>query len=151
MSELDTATATRELAALTVSDIMTHGVHTAKPSDRLSDVHALMRLAGIRHVPVVSEGTLVGVVSDRDIHLAWAQGADTPVKSFMTRSSEYAQPDTSARAAGERMLNRKIGCLPVLDRDRQVIGIVTESDFLAIACRALLVQQALAEQANGRL
>ena len=135
------------MPALKVSDIMTRQVRTAKPSDRLADIHSLMRLSGFRHLPVVDDDDgLVGVVSDRDVHLAWTQGPDTRVATFMSRSTEFVFGHMPARAAAAAMLHRKIGCLPVLDNQRHVVGIVTESDFLAIACRALTIQEALAKQ-----
>jgi CBS domain-containing protein len=133
------------LAALKVEDLMSRHVHTAEPNDRLHDIHALMRLARIRHVPVLDGDKLVGIISDRDIHLAWSQGADAPARSFMTRYTQWVFADTPAREAAARMLHDKIGCLPVLDRAHRVVGIVTDTDFLAVAHRALTIHQAWTE------
>ena len=125
---------------------MVSSVLTVAPTDRLSDVHQRMRTAGVRHLPVVDgDGKLVGVVSDRDVHVAWALGAETAVERFMTRYTHFVFADTSAREAASRLLYDKIGCLPVVDRDQQVVGIVTETDFLEIAHRALTLQQMAAE------
>jgi CBS domain-containing protein len=134
------------VAGLTVGDLMTHHVHTVTPDDRLDDMHALMRMTGTRHLPVMAGDKLVGVVSDRDVMLAWAQGPDTRAAAIMTRQARCVAPDTPARDAAFHMLHDKIGCLPVLDSASKLVGIVTESDFLAVAYRALTK---LATAANG--
>jgi CBS domain-containing membrane protein len=134
-------TVEKNLGALMVRDLMSTPVHTVPPTERLADVHGLMRLAGIRHLPVVDDGgVLLGVISDRDVNLAWSQGPDTPVRAFMTRNLQWVGPETRAREAAARMLQDRIGCLPVVDRQRRLLGIVTETDFLLVAHRALTVQ-----------
>jgi CBS domain-containing protein len=132
------------LAAMTVADLMTHNVHAATPADRLEDLHSFMRMAGIRHMPVLVDGRLIGIVSDRDVDLAWSQGPDTPASAFMTRYTQWVFPDTTARDAAARILQDKIGCLPVVDHRGQLVGMVTTSDFVAVAYRALTIQLALA-------
>jgi CBS domain-containing protein len=137
------------LTALTVGDLMSTPVHTVRSDERLADVHGLMRMTGVRHLCVVDErGVLRGLLSDRDVSLAWCRGADTPVKKFMTYNMYWVGPDTPARDAAARMLQQKIGCLPVVDRDRRVLGIVTETDFMLVAHRALLVQEMVAAEAG---
>ena len=119
-------------------------VHTVRETDSLRDAHGLMRLIGIRHLPVVdASGAVVGVVSNRDIHRGWTSGLDQPIASVMTRSLAWAHPSTSARDAAGVMLDHKIGCLPVLDDERRLVGIVTETDFLEVAHRALTLVEAL--------
>ena len=61
-------------AGLTVGDLMTRHVHTAKPDDRLDDLHALMRIAGIRHLPVMAGGKLVGIVQYLFHRTFWTVG-----------------------------------------------------------------------------
>jgi CBS domain-containing protein len=135
-----------KVRGLTVGDMMVSNVLTVAPDDRLSDVHQRMRSAGVRHLPVVdADRKLVGVVSDRDVHVAWALGAETPVESFMNPNTHNLFGDTQARAAASRFLYDKIGCLPVVDADQKVIGIVTETDFVEIAHRALTLQRMAAE------
>lgn len=131
-------------AALRVSDLMHERVHAVAPTERIDDVFTMMRLAGIRHVTIVEEGNLVGVASDRDILLAWQRGAGTPIGEVMTREPRWVSPDTTARDAAAILLRHKIGCLPVLDPiEHRVVGVVTDSDFLALAHRALMIQEAL--------
>src|SRR5688572_17080608 len=109
---------------------MTVKVRVARPSDRLDDVHHLMKLGGFRHVPVIEDGKLVGVLSDHDVYLGWPGGGQTPIGQLMTKMPRWIVPDASARDAAGLLLRHKIGCLPVVDGSRGVIGIVTESDFV---------------------
>jgi CBS domain-containing protein len=135
------------MPVLTIKDIMTENVRCARERDTLRDVHALMRMSGFRHVPIVDdEGKLTGIVSDRDIHLAWHNGNDQPVSAFMTRYTQWARPEARARDVAARMMNDKIGCMPVVDEKNHVVGIVTETDFLRVAHRALSIQEAMAEE-----
>jgi CBS domain-containing protein len=117
-----------------VQDLMNENVRTATLSDPLRDVYSRMRLDGIRHMPVVDDhGRLVGVLSDRDVLLAWSRGPDTPVASFMSRQAHFTTRDALATDAAARLLHDRIGCLPVVDARGVVVGIVTETDFLRIA------------------
>ena len=132
--------------ALAVGDLMSGDVHTANESDTLEEAHKFMRMAGVRHLPVLGgDGELVGILSDRDLLLGWAQGRNTEVSGLMSRHTRWVHPETSARDAAAMMLQDKIGCLPVLDGDKKLVGIVTETDFLLVAHRALTVQQMVAD------
>lgn len=122
---------------LLVRDLMSKGAHLAAPSDTVGDVHHLMRLGGIRHLPVVERGRLVGVVSDRDVLAAWMSGGATRIEEVMTRTPRWVSQETPARDAAGLLLRHKIGCLPVVDAAMTVVGIVTESDFVELAHRAL--------------
>ncbi len=122
---------------LLVRDVMSQGAHLVAPDDPIDDVFRLMKIGGIRHMPVVEEGRLVGVVSDRDVLVAWTNGGQTPVSKVMTRNPRWIAADAPAREAASLMLRHKIGCLPVVDAHRTVLGIVTETDFLELAHRAL--------------
>lgn len=133
---------------LTVADIMSRHVHTAKTSDQLRHVKSLMRMLGIRHLPVVDQhDRLVGLFSDRDIAYAWSRGPDTQVEAFMSRNTECAFAETTARCGAAIMIRQKIDSLPVVDDNRRVIGIVTATDFLEVAHRALTIQQAMGDEA----
>ncbi len=126
------------MAEKTVRDLMTESVRTVTRSSLLGDVRDLMYEGQFRHVPVVEDGELVGLITDRDLaritgsrtrreteELLW----DTPVERVMTRDVETADPDESLREAGERMLEAKYGCLPVVE-GRVLVGILTEADFV---------------------
>lgn len=129
---------------LKVRDVMTRDVRTVNLNDRLSVADELMKLGGFRHVVVIDDaGTVTGVVSGRDIFhgaLAWSLGlgqsahekslAAYPVKQVMATDVVTVAPDAELREAAKLMLEKKIGCIPVVDGG-QLIGIITEADILA--------------------
>jgi CBS domain-containing membrane protein len=131
--------------ALTVGELMSTDVHVARMGDTLEEAHKFMRMAGVRHLPVMNaDDEMIGILSDRDLLLGWSQGPATAVSELMTRYTKWVHPQTTARDAAAMILADRIGCLPVLDDKRRLIGIVTETDFLLVAHRALTMLQMLA-------
>jgi CBS domain-containing membrane protein len=124
---------------LTVGELMIRDVVTLEADDALIQVDDLLKRHHIRHVPVVRGGKLVGMVSHRDLIRALArrpvgQGSQPlSVSEVMTREVETVAPDTSAREAIEKLLDGRFGCLPVVGARGELVGIVTESDFLRLA------------------
>jgi CBS domain-containing protein len=103
-------------------------------SDRsLADAHRIMRERGIRHLPVIEGGRLVGVVSQRDLYLAETlRGVDQETDSV--REAMAAEPYAVAPGApldevAAAMADRKLGCALVVDRG-SVIGVFTTVDAL---------------------
>jgi CBS domain-containing protein len=136
-----------DLSVTTVAELMSTELHTLSPGSSLADVQELMNRQRIRHVPVVdAAGYLVGLISQRDVLAASdSRLADTPhrrdpatirIDDVMTRSLVTVNPDTSARRAGLYMERHKIGCLPVM-ADKQLIGIITDTDFVGLAINLL--------------
>jgi CBS domain-containing protein len=132
-----------------VKDIMTKEVATLGIEDELSLANDIMRLGRIRHLPVVSGETLVGIVSERDLFrssLAQALGygnKDTRevmktlhIKDVMVKQVTTVSPDTELKDAVALMAERKIGCLPVVQDDK-LLGLITETDVLMQYCRDL--------------
>lgn len=124
-------------------------VATLELSDTLDVAEHIMRLGRIRHMPVLSHGRLVGILSQRDLFRAsissvlhfrraaeeeWLAKID--VKAVMTRTVTTVPPDTSIRTAVELMLERKIGCLPVVENEK-LIGLLSESDCMRYLARLL--------------
>ena len=117
-------------------------------NDQLSLADDVMRAERIRHLPVLeADGTLCGILSQRDMFrgaLAQALGYGTAaqqkvltmlrVKEVMTTEVVTTRPDTALVDAARLMLERKIGCLPVMEGGR-LVGILTESDFVALVAR----------------
>ena len=111
---------------------MTRDVVTVEPSTRIADALDLARSHKIRHLPVLDDGRLAGVVTARDLRLALgAEGAraDATVADVMTAPAITTPSDTPVETAAQLLIRKRIGCLPVVEDDR-LVGILTESDLL---------------------
>jgi len=125
---------------LRVVDLMSTALITMTEGDTLDAADLDMKLAGIRHVLVVDDRNhLVGIVSDRDVlrEARKGQTKSIPVHSVMSTDIETVDVETTAASAVEILIERKFGCLPVIGEDGQLVGVVTETDFLQIAHGAL--------------
>lgn len=127
---------------LTVGDLMTRDVVTLQETDGLLQGDDLMKQHHIRHLPVVRDGRLVGLVSHRDLIRALGRhpaSSPQPVSlaDIMTRGLETVTPQMPARDAIHKLLDHQFGCLPVVDGDAKLVGIVTEADFMRLASRLL--------------
>ena len=108
----------------------------------------IMKMKKIRHLLVMDGGELVGVITDRDVRSHLSPRIDTPVESsedektletkihqVMKRELITVSPDTLIGEAAALLLKHKIGCLPVIDKDGFIMGIVTDADFLGYLAR----------------
>jgi acetoin utilization protein AcuB len=123
---------------LLVRDSMTREVVTISPQTTAAEALALCREKGIRHLPVMEEGTLVGMVSDRDLRSATPALGDPAraealqnirVRGVMVRDVLTAHPEDPIEQAANTMREKKIGCLPVLEAG-ELVGILTSSDVM---------------------
>jgi CBS domain-containing protein len=128
---------------LTVEDLMTTAVISLRATDTVDRLRAEMAQASVRHIPVVDEGNrVIGIVSDRDLSRRSNHHPGTPhVADLMTHPARTVRPSTPAHAAAAILIEHKIGSLPVVGEDEQLVGVITESDFLAVAERALRGQE----------
>ena len=127
-------------ANLMVTDVMSSQPICGKQWETVGKADADMRLADIRHLPVVDERDhLLGILSDRDVGkaLARARGKSLRLDEVMTTDVLTVRPSTLAREATWLMLDHKIGSLPVVDDQQRLVGIVTETDFLRLAHQVL--------------
>lgn len=120
---------------------MTDNPVTLTPERPVIAVYALMAEHEIRHVPVVEDGRLVGLISDRDLHQATPLGRarkpgdiahlfTTPVSEIMTKEGFVTvDPQTTLGEAAKRLVDANVHSLPVLDGDR-LVGILTTHDIL---------------------
>jgi CBS domain-containing membrane protein len=125
---------------LRVEEFMTGEVVALRPHDTLARADALMTRAGIRHLPVIDERRhVVGIVSLKEVTRALAAREDLerPVGDIMTQPVRTIEPEAPAWEAVELLLDHRIGALPVVDPRGELIGIVTDTDFLQVAHRAL--------------
>jgi acetoin utilization protein AcuB len=134
-----------------VRDIMRSPVVSISPGTTLEDAYRTMNERSIRHLPVLQEGRLVGIVTDRDLRLATSALSATPfapgsrVSAIMCREPLTADPMDPVEDAARTMRERKIGCLPVLD-DERIVGIITGIDLLDALMRMTGV-----DKPSGRL
>ena len=118
-----------------IKEIMHKNPITISPSTTLCDAYQLMSEKKIRHLPVVENGKLVGIVTDRDLRLATSRLAKRPfdpkdeVRGVMISPVITASPTEPVEAAAKTMRDLKIGSLPVVEGD-EVVGIVTAVDLL---------------------
>ena len=118
-----------------VHEIMTRRVQTVAHTESAEAAWNLMRWKRIHHLVVTGEGgEVVGVVSARDLG-----GRDRdelrrsrPIGAMMTAYAVKATPDMPVRQAANAMRGWNIGCLPVIERDGTLAGIVTVSDLLRL-------------------
>ena len=114
---------------IAVSDVMTRAVITIRPDTPSEKARALMDQHRIRHLPVVTEGRLVGMLSDRDVRSAAAGASAARADRIMTRDPVTVTSRARVEHAARRMLEGRFGALPVVDGD-MLVGIVTYTDLL---------------------
>lgn len=114
-----------------VSDAMTRDVRVCSPSERLRDCAAAMMHNDIGALPVAEVNRLVGMVTDRDITIraiATGKGPDTPVREVFSRDVLYCFEDQELAHVAKSMGLAKIRRLPVLSRDRRLVGMLSLAD-----------------------
>ncbi len=127
---------------LTVRDIMTPDPITVQRATPLAEVIGLMKTHACRHLPVVDESQIVGIISDRDVRLVldspliphersqeWELLQSAIAEACMTPDPMCVAPDMAADEVARLMTRYKFGALPVVEEER-LVGIVTVSDIL---------------------
>jgi CBS domain-containing protein len=127
------------MANLAISEFMKTNLRVVHEDDSIRAADWEMTLDEIRHLLVVdAAGKLLGIVSDRDVLRARERGdSELAISTIMNRDVLFIGPATPASWAVERMLRGKYSALPVVDDEGRPIGIVTSTDFLELAYRAL--------------
>jgi CBS domain-containing membrane protein len=126
----------------TAKEIMMGSPVTLKPQDTLDLANDVISLGRIRHIPVVEDGRLVGMLTERDLMGAAASkifGLTQKSKSALLKSVLIKDvmktrvmtvaPDTTIKDAAHLMADKKIGCVPVVS-DGAIVGLVTTTDIL---------------------
>jgi acetoin utilization protein AcuB len=124
-----------------VADWMTKQVVTVVPDDNVSHAMHLMLERGVKHLPVVRDGAVVGVISDRDIRAYTPSKATAldvyeinyllakaKVKDAMGARLTTTTPETPIEEAALQLLENGIGCLPVVEGG-VLVGIISDQDF----------------------
>jgi len=132
---------------MNVSEVMTAQVVTATPRSTIAEVAQTMAKIESGAVPVVDDGKVVGLVTDRDIVIrvvAEGLGLDTPVSQVMTEDVETCREDDNVADATAKMGSKQIRRLVVLNEQGRLAGIISLGD-IAIDYGAKKVGQTLEE------
>ena len=117
----------------TIQKYMTPGPHTIGQEQTLDAAHSVMREHGVRHLPVLEGGKLVGVLSQRDLHLVETMRdvdpATTTVDEAMTSDVYITGPDAPLDEVAEKMAEHKYGSAVIVERGK-VVGMFTTVDAL---------------------
>lgn len=140
-----------------INELMKRSPTTIQVDDDLATARDLMVWMGIRHLPVMDGGKLVGILSEGDVAAFQARTGTgprsmrgLPVEQAMQAPVETSTPEDSVDQAAERMAARKISCLPVVVEGGDLVGIVTSMDILANQVRMAPASDARgAAHANG--
>ena len=119
-----------------VSEIMTRGVEIASPDDTIQQAASRMAELDAGVLPVGEGDRLVGMLTDRDIAVravAQGKGPDTKVREAMTPEVRYCFEDEDLDAVVRNMGENKVRRLPVLGRDKRLVGIVSLGDVALYA------------------
>ena len=133
---------------MNVKDVMTAVPITITPDTSVSAARALMQKHCIRHLPILEDGRLVGILSDRDLRTVAPSPATSlsvweinylltqlTAREVMPRFVMTVAPDCPIAEAVGLMLGHKIGALPVVEAQR-VVGILTQTDVLRAFLKA---------------
>jgi acetoin utilization protein AcuB len=136
-----------------VGERMSRPVIAVSPDESINDVLAMFRKEHIRRAPVIKEGKLVGIISERDLLNASPSSATTlsvwemnyliskvRVKDVMTRKVITVDKDTPIEEAARIMADKKIGGMPVTSADK-VVGVITETDLFKVLLELMGARQ----------
>ena len=129
-----------------VSEVMTRDVVVANPKQSICDAAKLMAESDTGALPVGENDRLVGVITDRDIAVravAKRLPPDTPVRDVMSQEVLYCFEDEEVEHVARNMADQQIRRLPVLNRDKRLIGIVSIGD-LALHAKPKTAGEAIA-------
>ncbi len=125
-----------------IKDWITTEVITISPDASVKEAFGLMKSMGIRHLPVVKEGVLKGIVTDRDLrrpkisdvfktwHELYRIDDNIQVEDVMIAPVITLGQDATIQEAAKLMVQNRIGAIPIVDAKKKLVGIIVESDIL---------------------
>jgi CBS domain-containing protein len=121
-----------EVDTMKIRDVMSRDVRVASPQDSIQQAAAIMVEIDAGALPVANSDRLLGMITDRDIAVrAVAEGKspDTPVDEVMSREVLYCFDDQDLEDVARNMGKIQVRRLPVVDRDKRLVGIVSLGDL----------------------
>ncbi len=131
-----------------LKDLMSPDVQVISPDATIREAAEHMREGDFGMMPVGEGDRMIGAISDRDIAIrAVAEGKDasTKVRDVMSEGIAWAYEDDSVEQAAKIMSKRQVRRLPVVDRDKRLVGIVALGDFAVESSEIRPAAQALSE------
>lgn len=131
-----------------LKDLMSRDVKVVGPEMSILDAAKEMRDGDFGMMPVGEDDRMIGTISDRDIAIravAEGKGVDTKVRDVMTVGVSWAYEDDSVEHAAKIMSERQVRRLPVVNRDKRLVGIVALGDFAVESSEIKPAAQALSE------
>jgi CBS domain-containing protein len=115
-----------------VSECMSDGVELCSPDDSIRTAARKMREVDAGSMPVGENDRLVGIITDRDIAIraiAEGMGPETPIRQVMSQHIRWCFEDEDIDDVAEQMAEHKIRRLPVLNRDKRLVGMISLGDI----------------------
>lgn len=115
-----------------VKEVMSTDVQVISPDATLAEAAKAMLKGDFGLLPVGENDRMIGTLSDRDIAIrgvANGKGPDTKVRAVMSEGVQWTYEDDTVEQAAERMSKHQIRRLPVVNRDKRLVGIVSLGDF----------------------
>lgn len=126
-------------------DIMSKNVTTSTIEIPLSSIRDEMKKRDIRHIPIVNDSKIVGIISDRDLLKVEASDSfnDLKAESVMSSILILAEDNTPLSHVAQVLINEKISSIPIIDQSQNLVGIISRTDVLkAIVSNRLVLIQA---------
>ena len=131
-----------------LKDLMSRDVKVISPDMTIEDAAKIMRDGDFGMMPVGEDDRLIGAISDRDIAIravAEGKGVGTKIRDVMSEGVAWAYEDDSVEEAAKIMSERQVRRLPVVDRNKRLVGIVALGDFAVESSEIRPAAQALSE------
>jgi CBS domain-containing protein len=129
----------------TAGELMTQDVVTLDENQGIDHLEEAFKLCRFRHMPVVDEGRLIGLVTLKDVLRVSASSLSPSktqqdqflfsrfkVRDIMATELVTVHADTPLSKVADLMQGKKIGCIPVVEGENSLVGIITEADFVRL-------------------
>ena len=119
------------MAHQTVQDAMTSNPTAITPETTAQESAQLMKTDDVGSLPIVEDGRLVGVITDRDLAVravAEGRGAETPVSELASKDLVTIDPQQSLEEAARLMAEHQVRRLPVVEEDGRLVGVLAQAD-----------------------
>lgn len=120
-------------------DVYSRPVHSVTPQTTIKEALELMEKYRFHHLPILNDKKMViGIISDRDIV---GKRSQEKVERHMNREVKTAKESTEVTLLAREMIRHGIGCLPILNQEEKLVGIVTKTDLLECLARTMPLDQ----------